>query len=57
VPVTLHIFIDADKETIIHAFHGEDKEAKRFWSHPDPEHTLTYVRVENGKVHAGERPK
>jgi hypothetical protein len=47
--MTLHLFVDAQKELLIHAFRGEEKEAERFMKHRQGQRA-THIRVENGNV-------
>ena len=50
--MTLHLFVDVRTETLVHAFHGDEKEAARFLKHPH-ERPVTHIRVQNGRVLVG----
>jgi hypothetical protein len=47
--MTLHLFVDAQKELLIHAFTGDEKEAERFKKHRQSQYA-THIRVEKGNV-------
>lgn len=47
--MTLHLFVDAQKELLVHAFTGDDKEAERFKKHRQGQRT-THIRVDDGNV-------
>ena len=51
--MTLHLFVDVNKETLVHVFHGDEKEAQRFLKHRQ-EHQITHIRVQNGEVTVGD---
>jgi len=50
--MTLHLFVDVNKEMLIHAFQGDEKGAARFLNH-NKEHKITHIRVQNGEVFVG----
>jgi len=47
--MTLHLFVDADKELLVHAFRGDEKEADRFMKHRQGQRA-THIRIEKGNV-------
>jgi hypothetical protein len=51
--MTLHIFVDANKELIVHTIRGDDKEADRFKKHKQ-EHQAIHIRIEKGDITIGE---
>jgi hypothetical protein len=51
--MTLYIFVDANKELIVHTFRGDEKEAERFTKHKQ-EHRITQIRIEKGDITIGD---
>jgi hypothetical protein len=50
--MTLHLFVDVKNEILVHAFHGDEKEAARFIKFKH-EHPVTHIRVKDGQVFIG----
>jgi Tat protein secretion system quality control protein TatD with DNase activity len=51
--MSLHIFVDVNKEVVVHTFRGDEKEAQRFLKHRQ-EHNVTHIRIQNGNVTVGD---
>lgn len=53
--VTLHLFVNPASETLVHAFHGNTNEAKRYLAHALSQGlTVRHILVHEGQVRVSE---